>query len=656
MTQSFDYAVAFGRNIGWVSEAEQARLRLSRVAIAGMGGVGGFHVQTLTRLGVGAFHLSDLDQFEIANFNRQAGASMETLGQPKVDVMAAAARAINPEVDIQIFPDGVSADNLEVFLEGVDLYIDGLDFFVLDIRRKIFARCRELGIPAITAAPLGMGSAYLVFTPDGMSFEDYFRLEGLPPERQYVNFALGLAPKGFHRRYLDGAYVDFAEKRGPSTVMACQICAGVAATEALKLLLGRGNVKAAPCYHHFDPYRSRWKRGRLIGGNANPLQRLKLEMAYRIVKSMPKASRRVEPEPSSSDDIETILHEARWAPSGDNTQPWRFRRTGADTVDVRVVPPGDIYDFNNGQPTLLSAGFLLETMRLAASGLGRACQWTYKGRQGDSHVISVDLSSDPSVVPDPLRFFIRGRSVVRGAMRQDALTDGMKAALLAVLPDNLRVQWFETAAERRRVAGLNAMSSDIRLRLKSAFDVHRRIIDWEHRFSEAGIPGAALGLDPLTQRITRYLMGDWRKMDFMNRYLGGTVLARLQMDLIPGRRCAAHFLVSVKEGKAGDLSPTQLLDIGAAMQRFWLTATRLGLAMQPGLAVLCFAHHGRQGEGLVEAPRLQAKAERLAAALDALSGDGGAVVFAGRLGRPKSFVTRSRSLRRRMPDLVEQDI
>ena len=92
-TAAFDAAEAFARNLGWVSAQEQARLRASRVAIAGLGGVGGAHLLTLARLGVGAFHLADPDRFEMANLNRQAGASLSTLGRPKVEVLAAMARA-----------------------------------------------------------------------------------------------------------------------------------------------------------------------------------------------------------------------------------------------------------------------------------------------------------------------------------------------------------------------------------------------------------------------------------------------------------------------------------------------------------------------------------------------------------------------------------
>src|SRR5690349_10387151 len=126
---AFDYPSAFSRNLGWVTEAEQEKLRRKRIAIAGLGGVGGVYLLTLTRLGIGSFHIADHDRFDLVNFNRQAGATVDTLGRPKVDVMADLARAVNPDLNLVKFPDGVSATNLDAFLDGVDVYVDGLDFF-----------------------------------------------------------------------------------------------------------------------------------------------------------------------------------------------------------------------------------------------------------------------------------------------------------------------------------------------------------------------------------------------------------------------------------------------------------------------------------------------------------------------------------------------
>ena len=104
----FDYETAFDRNIGWVTREELALLRGKRVAIAGLGGVGGSHLLTLTRLGIGAFNLAELDTFELANFNRQAGATLRSVGRPKLDVLAELALDVNPELQLRRFPQGLT--------------------------------------------------------------------------------------------------------------------------------------------------------------------------------------------------------------------------------------------------------------------------------------------------------------------------------------------------------------------------------------------------------------------------------------------------------------------------------------------------------------------------------------------------------------------
>ena len=282
MSYTFSYEQAFARNIGWVTPAEQSILKGKRIAIAGMGGVGGVHLLTLARLGVGAFHIADFDTFDVANFNRQVGATMSTLGLPKVDVLAEMARDINPELQITRFPSGVNGGNLAAFFEGVDLYVDGLDFFAFGARQQTFAACARLAIPAITAAPLGMGTAVLNFLPGRMTFEEYFGWGDLPDEEKALRFLVGLAPAGLHGGYLvDPSTINLKEQRGPSTIMGCQLCAGAAATEALKILLNRGEVLAAPRGFQFDGYRNKLVRTWRPGGNRHPLQRLAMMVVKR---------------------------------------------------------------------------------------------------------------------------------------------------------------------------------------------------------------------------------------------------------------------------------------------------------------------------------------------------------------------------------------
>ncbi len=279
---TFDYDKAFSRNIGWVTAQEQTILRDKRIAIAGMGGVGGIHLLTLARLGVGRFNIADLDIFEIENFNRQVGAGMSSIGHSKVEVLARMALEINPEIDIRIFPNGVNADNLEDFFNDVDVYVDGLDFFAFTAREQVFAHCAQHAIPAVTVAPLGISGALLNFMPGQMTFEEYFQVSGRPELEKAIRFLVGLAPALLHRHYLaDKSRVNLKERRGPSTIMACQFCAGVAASEAFKILVNRGKVWAAPHGIQYDGYRNKFAHTWRPGGNRNPINRLAIAIARR---------------------------------------------------------------------------------------------------------------------------------------------------------------------------------------------------------------------------------------------------------------------------------------------------------------------------------------------------------------------------------------
>lgn len=272
----WNYEEAFCRNLGLISPGEQQRLRNCRVAIPGMGGVGGLHLMTLTRLGIGKFRIADADQFAVGNFNRQFGSSIKTLDKPKAEVLAAAARDVNPELELDTFTDYIDKSNVDEFLTGVDLLVDAVDFFAFDARRLLFQEARRRGIWTITAGPIGFSTAWISFDPNGMSFDEYFDLrDDMDSLDRFVAFALGLAPKTTHVPYFDFRYVDRESGRGPSVAAACRLASGVVGAEAIKILLQRGEVRPAPCYHQFDAYRYLLKRGKLRMGNRGPVQRIK---------------------------------------------------------------------------------------------------------------------------------------------------------------------------------------------------------------------------------------------------------------------------------------------------------------------------------------------------------------------------------------------
>ncbi len=286
MSQKFKREIAFSRSVGLVTDTELEILKNKTVAVAGLGGVGGSHVLMLVRLGIGALHIADMDSFAIENFNRQAGANMNTIGQEKTKVIEEMARAINPDLKITTFSNGVDSTNLEDFFSGVDVYLDGLDFFAFKVRKMVFEHCHQKKIPAITVGPIGMGAALINFIPGQMSFTDYFQWKETDSEFDLaVKFLIGLSPKAPQRKYIvQKSAINLKERRGPSTPMGCELCAGVAGTEILKILLNRGRVYSAPHSILYDAYYNRVYHSHFWWGNRNPIQRLKIAIAKRILQ------------------------------------------------------------------------------------------------------------------------------------------------------------------------------------------------------------------------------------------------------------------------------------------------------------------------------------------------------------------------------------
>ena len=657
----FHYQEAFRRNHGWVTEWEQQVLRGKRVAIAGAGGVGGFHLLTLARLGIGAFHIADMDCFELANFNRQAGAFTDTIGKEKAAVMANMARSINPEADIRIFPEGVTEKNLDEFLKGVDLFIDGFDAFVIDMRVKTFARCAELSIPAITAGPNGMGSGYLVFMPGQMTFEEYFRLEGLPLEKKYASWFLSQVPGLLHMPYLvEPCRMDLLNKRAPSVSPACMLASGIAGIEAVKILLGRGKVYPAPYYQQFDAYRGKYIRRKLRGGNRNLLQRLKIYYVSRVL--LKKGIRNARPADSPPPDtpLMRILDAARWTPSGDNSQPWNLQIADDDTVRVYLsTTDKDTLNIRGAEPSLLSVGMMIAIMTIAAAAEGKALRWKYvlaeNTKDGKEHRFDISFTDSAKTDADSLYSFIPLRHTDRRHYRTTPLTDAQKRALEDALSGTLGVHWLE-GRKRREVGTLNMEAMGVRMRSEAAYRELANCLDWEHPFSESKLPVHTLPLTALSRAVMRFVMESWTRMKLLGMIPGALLPSAIETELMPALRCGAHFLLSRQSSlpQEEEKRIAAVIAEGRALMRFWLTLTKLGLVMQPTFSPIVFSHYGLHPEELsLQDQRLASRCRALARRVEQLWGAyPDRVVFMGRIGVPKSTAVASRSLRKPLEDIV----
>lgn len=340
--------------------------------------------------------------------------------------------------------------------------------------------------------------------------------------------------------------------------------------------------------------------------------------------------------------VKDILELARWAPSGDNTQPWRFEVLDERRLIVHAFDTRDhcVYDLD-GHPSQIALGALLETMAIAASAHAMRAEFRRRPESPEANPqYEVELIPDNQVLPDPLLDHVKHRSVQRRPMRTELLTKLQKEALQSAVGSSYQVRWFDGSMQRYRFAKLMFDNGRLRLTLPEAYPVHRSIIEWKSRFSEDRVPDQALGLDAMTLQLMRWVMANWQRVDFFNTYLAGHLVPRIEMDLLPGLFCAAHFAI---------LAPRPLETIddyvagGRAVQRFWLTATGLGLQLQPEMTPLIFSRYVREGRVFSRLPSAVDLATALAARLSRLT-QGLPVeqaVFLGRIGNGTAAASRS---------------
>lgn len=586
---------AFDRNIGFLTFGEQERLHNATVAIPGLGGAGGVHVATMARLGVGRFHLADFDRFEPVNINRQYGARVGTFGRRKSSVMAEEARAINPFVELKLFDEGVTEENLDDFLDGVDLVIDGMDFFNLEMRRRIFKRAWEKHIHVVTAGPMGFGSAFMVFAPDqGMTFDRYFDLnDDMSMDEKLIAFFVGLAPKAAQRHYTVPGSINMAERRGPSLGAGCQMCASVAAAEAVRILLGKPGLRPAPYYFQFDPFTRRFIQGRLWFGNRGPLQRIK----RRMLKSRlgVDSSYLQEPRPKRADvapsaegmmteQMHAVLMQAAIrAPSGDNCQPWRYIHRG-DTVHLLVDASVDRSFFNVSQiASYISCGAAAENMVLAASRYAKRARVEIVGRDDDPQV-TIEMS-DEKVSEDPLQRFVWERHTNRTLYDRSPLDPGHRLKIESVTDafPGAELLLFSEPDQIEAVGRLVARIDRIRAEHRGLHKHLMRMIRFTTKealekrdgFSLKNLEAGKAGEWFL--RFTR----PWPVMSALNRIGMGKMVSGISYQGI--RSSSAVGLLKVPTWQ-----PADMITGGRALERIWLTVASLGLAFQPMTAATLF--------------------------------------------------------------------
>lgn len=149
-----NYSRRFGGIARLYGQDALDRFAQSHICVIGIGGVGSWAVEALARTGMGKITLIDMDDICVTNINRQLPAMSGTIGKLKTEVMAERIKAINPQCEVQIIDDFISADNLAEYLsQDYDYVIDAIDN--VKTKAAIIAYCKRHKIPLITIGGAG---------------------------------------------------------------------------------------------------------------------------------------------------------------------------------------------------------------------------------------------------------------------------------------------------------------------------------------------------------------------------------------------------------------------------------------------------------------------------------------------------------------------
>ncbi len=160
------------RNEQMLSPEENSRLKSFRVAVVGCGGLGGYIIEMLARLGIGHLTLIDGDVFEASNLNRQILSSPENLGLPKALEAEKRVRQINPGIQATAKQTRLTSDNAPGLLKGHDLICDALDN--ISSRKVVEDAANRLGIPMVFGAIAGWHAHIGTIFPGGHLLEKIY--------------------------------------------------------------------------------------------------------------------------------------------------------------------------------------------------------------------------------------------------------------------------------------------------------------------------------------------------------------------------------------------------------------------------------------------------------------------------------------------------
>lgn len=348
-----------------------------------------------------------------------------------------------------------------------------------------------------------------------------------------------------------------------------------------------------------------------------------------------------------------ILDKARWAPSGDNLQPWHVKVLSNNQFMLHLNRiERNVYNLLPF-PDLISLGMFLEIARMAAEELEHDLVWSM---EEDHQHILVTLNKKEHSLKDPLLDFVVTRSVNRFRYRLKQTPQDVKARLEQEMGKYLKLYWFESFSDRWCIGNILAKAMDMRFCLPEAYPVHASLIDWSGKNVKQGISSASIGVDKLTQLLMRTALQNKKVSDVLVSIPGSTLGVQLQSEFLPALMCSGHFMIAFNREQTPNPRPDDYVRAGMVLQRFWLILTAKQMVMHPWYAPVIFSNYLEKGIDFTSSASCLKKTQRFYQTFsrNILKPNDitlGHVVFAGRVGFPvKTDIPRS--IRKEVEEIV----
>lgn len=560
------------RNRNKITRPEQARQRRLKVGVIGSSaGHTIAHVLAMEGL-IGEIRLADFDTLDLSNLNRVPSSVME-LGVNKAVVTARRIAEIDPYLPVVIQTEGITQENLPAFLDGLDVVVEECDS--LDIKFLVREAARERQIPV------------LMETSDrGVLDVERFDLEpnrpifhGLLGDMNFEKLSgLSAFEKGpYLLKMLGTAEVS---SRGAASVfelgqtitawpqLASEVTLGaVTISEAIRRL-GQGEALASG--------RIRIDVERALDGLAPVEVDTEIDEGFQTAPP-------VDPPIESSDPIEIIVDSARRAPSGGNTQPWRFE---ADEDEIRffMIPERTSVMDVQHRGSYVALGASLFNARVTAASLGNLGPvHLFPAGRMSHHVATLELGTKGDTEISALQAAVHSRTTNRQFGSPSPIPETQLQSLKrAVQREGARVRLLTGRSEIDATGAVLAESDRLRFLMPNVHDQMFEEMRWPGRDSlEEGLDVRTLEMDPGSYGILELLgrpdilekLAQWR--------VGGSLGARTRFVV---GSSSALALITIDRP-----DPASYLRAGSAIERFWLTAEMLGLAVQPIAPVFMYA-------------------------------------------------------------------